>query len=592
MQRIYQSVAAPMFLTVVLLAAPGTPQRQDFYHARGSQIVDSHGKAVRISGISWWGLETPNFAPLGLDKRPLDDILSQVHDLGFNTLRIPYSNQMLHGDEKPKGINYDKNPELNGLTSLQVMDHMVAGAREHGMRVILDRHRPDSGEQAELWYTAQHSEEEWIADWKMLAARYKNDDTVIGFDLHNEPHGSATWGSGDKATDWRLAAERAGNAVLSVNPNLLILVEGIETVNKDGYWWGGNLSAAGRFPVRLSRPAQLVYAAHDYPPSVGNQRWFQDVSFPRNLTQVWSEHWGYLAEEHRVPVLLGEFGTHYQSADDKVWMSTLVSYLAARNISAMYWGVNPESDDTGGIFQPDWQTVDHVKMAALEPLLQGRQGVILTNFEPAPAGGKPVSGTQDSKAQPIEIAALEMPAAPQAAAQDPAKAALEAQKAITSPVMQAAHMASAPVMEAASAALERAKAMAVSAFTKVESGAMPVVEAAGAPAPAKSAQGKKTRAEIRAERREERAARRAEKKASREAPHVTVIASAPAVRVKAIETPSEKLSALAQAQRQAASAPDRKAARVVTASVRKQRHGGAPTFDFEPKNPLGNATLD
>ena len=44
----------------------------------------------------------------------------------------------------------------------------------------------------------------------MLARRYLGNDTVIGFDLHNEPHGSATWGDNNTATDWRLAAERAG----------------------------------------------------------------------------------------------------------------------------------------------------------------------------------------------------------------------------------------------------------------------------------------------------------------------------------------------------------------------------------------------
>jgi Cellulase (glycosyl hydrolase family 5) len=31
-------------------------------------------------------------------------------------------------------------------------------------------------------------ESTWIADWKALAARYKGNPTVIGADLHNEPH--------------------------------------------------------------------------------------------------------------------------------------------------------------------------------------------------------------------------------------------------------------------------------------------------------------------------------------------------------------------------------------------------------------------
>jgi len=68
----------------------------------------------------------------------------------------------------------------------------------------------------------------------MLAERYSGVDTVIGVDLHNEPHGPATWGSEDPDTDWRLAAERAGNAILEAQPNLLIIVQGVEQVRAIG----------------------------------------------------------------------------------------------------------------------------------------------------------------------------------------------------------------------------------------------------------------------------------------------------------------------------------------------------------------------
>jgi len=56
---------------------------------------------------------------------------------------------------------------------------------------------------------------------------------------------------GDPSRDWRLAAERAGNAILAINPDLLIIVEGVECYGPGSKndpwkgagctWWRGNL---------------------------------------------------------------------------------------------------------------------------------------------------------------------------------------------------------------------------------------------------------------------------------------------------------------------------------------------------------------
>src|SRR4029079_998853 len=110
----------------------------------------------------------------------------------------------------PNGIDFGKNADLVGLNGLQIMDKLIEGAGKRGLKVVLHRHRPDSGAQSELWYTGAYPETRWISDWKMLATRYKGNTTVVGFDLHNEPHGTATWGTDVTSTDWRLAAERAG----------------------------------------------------------------------------------------------------------------------------------------------------------------------------------------------------------------------------------------------------------------------------------------------------------------------------------------------------------------------------------------------
>jgi len=324
---------------------------------------------VRMTGLSWFGLETSNYAPHGLWTRSMASFLDQIKALGYNLIRVPFCSQLFDAGSTPNGIDFTQNPDLQGLTGIQIMDKLVAGASARGIRLILDRHRPDSGAQSELWYTAQYSEARWISDWTMLATRYQGNSTVIGFDLHNEPHGTATWGDGNMATDWRLAAERAGNAILAVNPNLLIIVEGVETVNGVSYWWGGNLMNAGVDPVTLSVDNQLVYSIHDYPASVSTQTWFTDATYPDNLGGVWDSYWGYLVNQNVAPVWVGEFGTLDQTQSDQQWFGALASYLSTKKLSFSFWALNPDSGDTGGLLADDWTTVNTDKQTVLAPLL-------------------------------------------------------------------------------------------------------------------------------------------------------------------------------------------------------------------------------
>lgn len=345
------------------------PPRQGFLHTAGARIVDQDGKTVRLTGLSWFGMETSTFAPHGLWTRSMDSMLDQIAGLGYNCLRVPFCNQLFDAGSVPNGIDFNLNPDLASKRGIEIMDALIAKAGARGIKVILDRHRPDANSQSELWYTIQYSEARWIADWVMLAKRYQGSPTVVGFDLHNEPHGAATWGDGNTATDWRLAAQRAGDQVLAVNPNLLILVEGIERAGGKSYWWGGNLKQAGSQPVMLNVANQLVYSTHDYPTSVYWQPWFNDLTYPANLRPLWDEFWGYLIKNDTAPVLLGEFGTFNQTTIDRQWFTTMAGYLKDTGASFTYWSWNPNSGDTGGLLMDDWRTIHADKQAVLAPLL-------------------------------------------------------------------------------------------------------------------------------------------------------------------------------------------------------------------------------
>ncbi|HMA96670.1 MAG TPA: glycoside hydrolase family 5 protein, partial [Polyangiaceae bacterium] len=359
------------------------PSASGFLHVSGSQLLDDLGHSARLTGVNWFGFETSNLSPHGLWARDYRSMLKQIHDLGFNSVRIPWCNAMLRPDAKASSVNtygadpYDgvdpMNEPLLGKTPLEMMDLVIEAAGELNLKIILDNHsrKPDGYMEEKVWYSEVVSEAQWIADWVFLAEHYRGNRTVVGFDLDNEPHGNATWAAGSADTDWNAAAERCGNAILAVNSDALIIVEGVEKVGTDGYWWGGNLSAARSKPIVLAKPEKLVYSAHEYGPEVFDQPWFADANFPSNLASIWNSHFGFLMKENLGHVLIGEIGIKDRSAASGragVWFDAFLKYMGS-TYSWSFWCWNPNSGDTEGLLGYDWLTPKDWKLDALKPYL-------------------------------------------------------------------------------------------------------------------------------------------------------------------------------------------------------------------------------
>ena len=213
---------------------------------------------------------------------------------------------------------------------------------------------------------------------------------MLGADLWNEPKGQATWGAGVNATDWNKAAERIGNAILAVNPDWLIIVEGIGNDS----WWGGNLEGVATHPVRLSVPNKVVYSVHEYCRDVSDQTWFEDPSFPNNLRRVWDKHFGYLVRKNIAPVYIGEFGTAFRYPSDYQWLPRWINYMngeftsdgvndlrsGMQGLSWTMWALNP-GGDVGGILEDDWFTIDAYKLSSIQSALASP----LPTYDPLPS---------------------------------------------------------------------------------------------------------------------------------------------------------------------------------------------------------------
>lgn len=342
---------------------------------KGRLIVEASGEAFRVAGVSWFGFETDTMVTHGLWRRNYREMAEQISSLGFNMVRIPFSQEMLQVGAQTKSIDFSRNPDLEGRTPLECLDAVVAACGAVGLRVILDCHSAKAGgyQEQDLWYLPgdEHwTEQRWIDDWVMLAKRYLGEATVIGADLFNEPKRTATWGEGKPETDWNKAAERCAKAIHAVNPDWLIIVQGVSQHGGESNWWGGNLAGAEKFPVVLAKSDKLVYSPHDYPASVYRQAWFNAPDYPDNLPPVWDKFWGYMARQDTTPVLLGEFGGKLESEEDRAWLRSLMAYLRERDIGWIWWSWNPNSVDTGGILKDDWVTVNETKMDFLREALR------------------------------------------------------------------------------------------------------------------------------------------------------------------------------------------------------------------------------
>jgi endoglucanase len=289
----------------------------------------------------------------------LSSLLDFVQKNGFNALRIPFSTEVaLNLDGiKCKSINLAENPQMAGWSAGQLMDHLVAEAAKRGILIMPDMHRfVGTGGITELWYDNTYTEQTVIKAWTNIVNRYKNAPNVFAVDLKNEPHGQATWG-GSAATDWHAAAQRIGNALLAINPKLLIFVEGVENYNGIGSWWGGSVAGVKDKPIILNVPNKLVYSPHCYGPSVFAQPYFADSSFPNNLVPIWDRDFGYLEKDKSATVCIGEWGGWMKSENkDDVWQNAFGDYLKKNEIDFFYWNTGPNSADTGGILQDDWKS--------------------------------------------------------------------------------------------------------------------------------------------------------------------------------------------------------------------------------------------
>ncbi|WP_438872987.1 cellulase family glycosylhydrolase [Paractinoplanes hotanensis] len=398
-------------------AAPGS----DWLHVSGNQIVDAAGNPVWLTGVNWFGFNASERVFHGLWSANITEITRSMSQRGINIVRVPISTQLLlewkNGQAAAPNVNTYANPELAGLDSLEIFEYWLDLCETYGIKVLLDVHSAEadnSGHIHPVWYKGSVTPELYYQAWEWAATRWKTNDTVVAFDLKNEPHGTANdttrakWDNSTDIDNWKNTAEVAARRILAINPDVLILVEGNEVYPREGKtwsspntnpdlspnyyynWWGGNLRGVKDHPINLgANQDQLVYSPHDYGPLVFNQPWFDKPFDKASLTDdVWRPNWFYLHENGTAPLLIGEWGGRLgQDARQDKWMTALRDLIVENKLHQTFWVLNPNSGDTGGLLLDDWKTWDEQKYALLKPALWQHGGKFVSLDHETPLGG-------------------------------------------------------------------------------------------------------------------------------------------------------------------------------------------------------------
>ncbi|HEY7771845.1 MAG TPA: cellulase family glycosylhydrolase [Marinagarivorans sp.] len=282
----------------------------------------------------------------------------------------------------------------------------------------------------------------WLEDIRTLATLARDYRNVIGIDIFNEPW-DYTW------DEWATLSEDAYDAMKDVNEDILIFVQGIAGGNRTNEVephgslesnpnWGENFYGFHERPLNIPQD-RLVISPHTYGPAVYQQMQFMDIENQPEceglhgeeaaeqqcmmvmdkdrLEPGWEEHFGFL-RDMGYALVVGEWGGNRgwpeigtrdaeremwgylntpsttEENIDFQWQKAFASYMNDKGIQACYWGINPESSDTGGLYTHladtddagwgTWTGLDMMKINMLRTDLWGLPATTANEIAPNP----------------------------------------------------------------------------------------------------------------------------------------------------------------------------------------------------------------
>jgi aryl-phospho-beta-D-glucosidase BglC (GH1 family) len=206
-----------IFLTNAGLTAPAQTPRSKFVSVRGREFVLPDGKPLFLKGINLGNWLLPEGYMFEFKRvnspQKIYEVFNQlvgetaarkfwkefqanyvtqadirfIKKAGFNSVRVPFSYRLFVSADDPQ--------KLEGA-GYELLDKVVGWCRQEGLYVVLDMHAAPGGQTGDniddgygypFLFESAEDQELTIKIWQKLAARYRNESAVIGYDLLNEP---------------------------------------------------------------------------------------------------------------------------------------------------------------------------------------------------------------------------------------------------------------------------------------------------------------------------------------------------------------------------------------------------------------------
>jgi endoglucanase len=239
---------------------------------------------------------------------------------GMNSIRIPF-NYRLFNNEK----YLEQNDPNRGF---ELLDRVIGWCKKEGLYVILDMHCAPGGQTGDniddgysypFLFKSDGMKALTASIWHRIADHYKNETTILGYDLLNEP--IATYFDKNEFNPYlEPTYKQITKAIRSVDKNHILILGGAQ--------WDSNFAVFG-----APFDSKLVYQFHKYWTKTTGKEVIQDYIDFR--------------DKYNVPIYCGETG---ENTDQ--WVGDFKKTLEENNIGWHYWPYK-KMDNTKGIMTFD-----------------------------------------------------------------------------------------------------------------------------------------------------------------------------------------------------------------------------------------------